>query len=391
MGWTSVLGQDRVKDTLQQTVARDRVAHAYLFHGPDGTGKRAAGLAFAQTLLCLNSSDAPCGHCQPCSKVQRLIHPDLHILFPAPKDANTDDLTARVQRLAEHPYAAVDYVRRPSLNDPSKTSNKQAFYSVARVNEALRRTMSFKPVEGRYKIALLTDAHLLRTEAANAFLKLLEEPGPRTVFVLTTNRLDRVLPTILSRCQRLRFDPLPADAIEHALTTRDGIATDRAGMLARMADGSYSRALELAENETLLADRELVLTFFRHAYTRNIDQLADRIEEMGRTGRERVKGMLRLMLSWLRDLMLYHTLQTQAPLVNIDQREAIRNFCEKVPNADVEAMVTLVEEGMDLVERNVHVNLLLTVLAHALGRAMRGQAVPGLFVPLPEQVLQAVS
>jgi len=391
MGWESVLGQDRVKDTLRQTVARGRVAHAYLFHGPDGTGKRAAGLALAQTLLCQHPSEAPCGRCPACRKVERLIHPDLHVLFPAPKDVSVDDLTARVQRLAEHPYAAVDFVRRPSLTDPSKTSNKQAFYSVARVNEALRRTMSFKPVEGRYKVALLTDAHLLRTEAANAFLKLLEEPGPQTVFILTTNRLDRMLPTILSRCQRLRFDPLPAETIEHALATRDGLASDRAGMLARMADGSYSRALELAENETLLADRQLVLVFFRHAYTRNIDQLADRVEEMGRTGRERVKGMLRLMLSWLRDLLLYRTLGSQAPLVNIDQRDAIRNFCEKVPGANLEAMVELVEEAMELVERNVHVNLLLIVLAHALGRAMRGHTVPGLFVPLPEQALHAVS
>jgi DNA polymerase-3 subunit delta' len=292
--------------------------------------------------------------------------------------------------VAQHPYRAIDYVRRPSLSDPSQTSNKQAFYSIKRINDAFRRSMSYKPLEGRYKIAVITDADLMRTEAANGFLKLLEEPGPQTIFMLTTSRPDRLLPTILSRCQRLRFDPLPAEGIEHALIERDDVEPGYAATLARMADGSYTRALDLAENEALMADRDFVVQFMRMSYARHTDHLADLIQQLGKMGRERIKSVLRLMLSWIRDLVLFDAMGTQATLVNVDQADGIGKFCHNVPDADLEAMLRLVEETIELVERNVHLNLVLTSLAMALGRAMRESHSGHLYVPLAEQDTFAV-
>lgn len=380
--WSELIDQARVVEALRRTIAGGRVAHAYLFYGPDGVGKRATALAFAQTLLCERGGDDACGRCLACTKVTRLLHPDVHVLFPYPTDADEHEVAVRLQLMAENPYAAIDFVRRPSLSDPSKTSNKQAFYPVARINEEVRRAMSFKPVEGRYKIAIMTDADLLRTEAANAFLKLLEEPTPQTVFVLTTSRPDRLLPTILSRCQRIRFDALPAEALEEALVARAGVEPGPAATLARMADGSYTRALDLAENDDLMASRELVIEFFRQAYARNVDRLADLIDEVGKLGRERLKGWLGLMLRWLRDLLLYRTMGADAPLVNVDQADAVARFCDNLPDADLEAMVGLIEDATELVERNVHVGLALTALAHALGRAMRGPHAGRLYVPL---------
>ncbi|RMF60029.1 MAG: DNA polymerase III subunit delta' [Bacteroidetes bacterium] len=382
--WDHVIGQERVVTALQRAVDEGRVAHAYLFHGPDGVGKRAVALAFAQALQCEREGARPCGQCGPCEKVRRLIHPDVHVLFPQPGDADTDDVAARLARLAENPYAAVDFVRRPALDDPTKTSNKQALYTVARINEDLRRAMSFKPVEGRYKVAILTDVERMRVEAANAFLKLLEEPGPQTVFVLTTGRPDLLLPTIVSRCQRLRFDVLEPEAIAQALAERAGREGGEAQLLARMAGGSFTRALDLAENEVLLEDRAFVLAFFRHAYTRRIDPLADLVEQAARMSRERFKGVLALMLGWIRDLVLYRTLGPEAPLVNVDQQDAIARFCTNVPGADLEAMIGLVEEAIDLVERNVHLTLVATTLALALGRAMHGMPEERLYRPLTE-------
>lgn len=384
MPWTDLLDQHRVTETLRRALASDRIAHAYLFYGPDGVGKRAAALALAQALQCERGGDTACGKCLACTKVARMLHPDVHLLIPYPSDADPDDVAERLSRLAEHPYATIDYVRRPVLDDPSKASNKQAAYTVARINDTLRRAMSLRPVEGRYKVAVLTDAELLRTEAANAFLKLLEEPGPRTVFVLTSSRPDRLLPTIVSRCQKLRFDPLPAEALEAALRERDGLPGDRAAMVARMADGSYSRALDLAGNDDLMAGRKLVLDFLRIAYVRNVDKLADHVEQMSRMGREPIKSLLGLLLSWLRDLMLYRTLGDAAPLVNVDQADAVARFCDHVPEADLEAMVRLTEEAIDLVERNVHQALVLTTLAQALGRAMHGPHPGRLYTPLVE-------
>jgi DNA polymerase-3 subunit delta' len=353
MSWDDVIDQPRVTDALRRAVASGRIAHAYLFHGPDGVGKRAVALAFAQVLQCERGGDAACGQCLACTKVRRMLHPDVHVLLPYPSDADPGDVAERLARLGENPYAAVDFMRRPSLADPSKTSNKQAFYSVGRINEA-----------------------------ANAFLKLLEEPSPQTVLILTSSRPDRLLPTILSRCQRLRFDPLPAERIEAALTAREAVEPGYAATVARMADGSYTRALDLVENEDLQAGRTLVLDFFRLTYSQHVDRLADAVEHLSSLGRERTKGVLDLMLRWLRDLLLYRTLGDEAPLVNVDQRETIARFCDNVPQADLEAMVRLVEEAMELVGRNVHVTLVLTVLAQALGRAMRGPYPGRLYTPL---------
>ena len=155
-----------------------------------------------------------------------------------------------------------------------------------------------------------------------------------------------------------------------------------------MADGSYSRALDLAQNEDLLADRQMVLNYFRLAYVgsgpQHAAKLADAIEEMARLGRERLKSLLDLMLRWMRDLALYRVLGGGAPLVNVDQREAVERFCKNVPDADLEAMARLVEDAIELAERNVQLPLTLIVLADALGRAMRGQAPEHLYTPLAE-------
>ncbi len=388
MGWSSVLDQDRVVQTLRRALTQDRVAHAYLLHGPDGVGKRAVAYEMARALQCPEQSGEACDACPTCRKTRRMVHPDVHVNLPHPwsqeKDRDEEDMGKRIRRLGDNPYAAIDYVRRPSLSDPSETSNQQVYYRIDQVRQDVIQPMSLARGEGAYKVNILIDAEKMREEAANTFLKLLEEPPPQTVFLLTTNRPEQLLPTILSRCQQLRFDPLLPETIEQALVDRENMAPDEASMLSRMADGSYSRALELAENDALMTSRELVLDYFRAAYTQKVESLDQCIQELKSQGRERVKSVLRLMLRWMRDLLLYRTMGEEAPLVNVDQKEAVARFCNNLPDADLEGMVSLVEEAMELAERNVRVALVLTALAQGLARAMRGQEVESLYVPLSE-------
>jgi DNA polymerase-3 subunit delta' len=387
MAWSSIIDQERVVQTLRRALTRSRVAHAYLFHGPDGVGKRAVALEMARALQCTAQTDEACEACPACRKTRRMVHPDVHVLFPYPKGTDEEDVAARIQRFGEDPYAAVDYVRRPSLSDPTETSNKQVMYHIDRVQDDLLHPMRYRPAEGQYKVALITDVQHMNETAANAFLKLLEEPPPQTVFLLTTSRPEQLLPTIVSRCQRLRFDPLLPGSIETALQERGNMAPEKASMLARMADGSYSRAVELAENRDLMTSRTLVLQYLRAAFTLDVSQLSEHADEIAGQGRERVKSVLRLLLRWVRDLMLYRTLGDDAPLVNVDQAEAIARFCDNLPHADLEAMVAAVEQAIDLTERNVRRRLVLMSLGYALSRAMHGQSVE-LYVPLPEAALQ---
>jgi DNA polymerase III subunit delta' len=389
MGWDRIIEQERVVEVLSGAVARGRVAHAYLFHGPDGTGKRAAALALAQALECERKEQAPCGMCLPCDKVRRMIHPDVQVLLPYPSDTEADDLAERLQLLAEEPFAAIDYVRRPSLSDAAKSTNKQAFYQVDRIREEVRRAASLKPVEGRNKVFVITDADLLRSDAGNAFLKILEEPTDRTVFILTTSRPDRLLPTVLSRCQKLRFDRLSADAIEKALQERRGLDASRSAMIARMADGSYTRALALIDDEDLMQQRELVIEFLRRSYGWKVEGLAEIVDTVASSGREGTKAVLRLLVNWIRDLALYRAAGADAVLVNVDQAKTVADFCNGVPRADLDRMVRLVEEAAYLAERNVSLTMLLLTLARALYLSMRGRAPERLYTPLVETALEA--
>ncbi|WP_022836776.1 DNA polymerase III subunit [Salisaeta longa] len=392
MAWTALIEQERVERTLRRTLAQERVAHAYLFHGPAGVGKRAAALEMARALECTEQRAEACESCAACRKTRRMVHPDVHVLMPHPWSQegkrDEDDMAQRIKRLGDNPYAPVGYAQRPSLDDPTATSNKQVLYRIDQVHNDLLRPMSLHAGEGRYKVGIVPDVHRMREEGANAFLKLLEEPPPRTVFLLTTHRPQDLLPTITSRCQKLRFDMLSEAAIQRGLRRYTDVADERGAMLARMADGSLERALALHENEALLEHRMLVLEYLRSAYTQSTQTLNSQIQRLRNSGRESLKNALQLMLRWVRDLILYRALGTEAPLVNVDQREAIARFCDNLPDANLEAMVILIEEALALTTRNVRIELVLTTLAQALARVMRGLPADGLYVSLPAAAAQ---
>ena len=382
MTWTDVIDQEHVKAVLQRLIALDRLPHAMLFHGPDGCGKRAVSLALAQTLQCPTAGTTPCGACPPCKKVEKLVHPDVHVHFPQPSDADPHEVADRIRRLAADPYATVDFARRPSLDDPSRSSNRQTIYSVDTVRGELLRPMVYRPVEGRYKIAIVTDADSMNAPAANAFLKMLEEPPPRTLFVLTTSRLEYLLPTIVSRCHRLRFDPLPVSAIEEALVRREGAEAERAAIVARMAAGSFGRALDLLSDELLVVSRDQVVAFMRAAYAMDVRNVTELAGQMSSLGREPLKAAMNLLLLWIRDLLLHKELGQAAPIVNVDQGDTIARFCARLPDADFDAMARAVEDAVGLLERNVRADFLLQNLAFVFHGAIRGKRVEPLYSPL---------
>ncbi|MEO0558972.1 MAG: DNA polymerase III subunit delta' [Bacteroidota bacterium] len=395
MPWDRVIGQNRPKETLARTLASGRVAHAYLFHGPEGVGKRAAALAFAQALLCERRGtpsgpvDDACGSCLTCIRVARLVHPDVHLALPYPKvskradrDDRPDDYAERLQRIAQNPYAPIDYRHLAKL-DGDGPSNKQVAHRKMPIEAFVQRPITFKPVEGRRVVVVMPDAERMNDRSANLLLKALEEPGPDAVLILTAERVDDVLPTILSRCQRVRFDPLPAAQIESALQAREGIDAERATFVARMADGSYMRALELVQSPTLMEHRQLALEYVRAAYTLRPDRIAPLAEQAAKLGRETLKSWLGLVAVWVRDLVLAQAGPPEA-LVNVDQAEAVHKFVAALPMADLGAMSERVEEAADLIEANANPMLTLTTLAYALADAMRGQSQGRLFAPLDQ-------
>lgn len=382
MYWNNIIGQEKVVDILKHSVDAGRVAHAYLFHGKDGTGKRATALALAKQLQCQGCGGTP--PCSACRHAELLQHPDILVLMPEPSDAKPQDTAERIALLAEDPYAAVDFVRAPGLGSRKSagTRLKKAVYSVDRINLQLRQKMTIRPMNGAYRIAIITDVDAINKQAANAFLKLLEEPGPDTLFILTTSRKDLLPQTIISRCQHVAFESLSPEIISRALRNRKGVEAGLAEIVANMSQGSYLRALELTESEEFRDDRQRVLTFLRLAFIGKIGQQADLIGEISQSSRDRIRNLLKLLLSWIRDVVLYREAGEDAPITNRDQKQEISKFSQNLRSADLDAMFRLVEDALRLTELNVSTTLILLNLSQSLGRAMRRPHSGKLFKPL---------
>lgn len=353
----------------------------------------ALAMAFAQALECerIGTPGGPagdaCGTCLSCTKVARMLHPDVRLYLPfprvskAPKDNRPSDYPERVRLVGTDPHGAFDYRSRANL-DGSTPQNKQVQHRRKPIEELFRSEMTKHPVEGRHVVGILADADRIRTEAANSILKLLEEPAPSVVLVLLAEQVQNVLPTIVSRCQRVRLDPLSPEAIQTALTARVGTPSDIAGVVARMADGSFTRARRLVGSEELESLRSDALDFVRSAYTGNAGKLMPIVDRVGKLGREGAKSWLALVHDYVRDLVVARASGAAAPVVNVDQIESIRNFVAHLPQADLESMAEQVEEAIGLVTGNTPVALVTLTLAYGLRDAMHGRARGSLVRPL---------
>ena len=252
MAWNDVIGHETVKRLLTVHIKTGRVANAYLFAGREGIGKRRLGLEMAKALNCESRPDGPCDMCSSCTQMARGVHPDLHVLIPtgASEQISIDAIRHMLSRVALRPYRA------------------------------------------KVQVVLLDGAERLTEEAANSVLKTLEEPGATTFFQLITAKASACVPTIVSRCQLLACSPLSAEAVERILVSHE-IDAQVAAKVARLSDGSVSRALELAERWT---ERQPILA--RCAS----ETLSAWLDEPLPETRHEVDVLLEEMIGWLRDV-----------------------------------------------------------------------------------------
>ncbi len=220
MTWQGIQGHDDVVAMFRRALSRGRLAGAFLFVGPEGVGKRAFALKLAQTLLCQRSPEAemaPCGKCPGCLQTLALTHPDLQ-LVSKPPDKNVLPVELFIGRKER------------------------------RMQEGLCHDISLKPFMGRRKVALIDDADFLAAEGANSLLKTLEEPPPASTLILIGTSPEKQLPTIRSRCQLVRFQPLSEEVVAE-LALSQGIAEniEQSRQVAQHAEGSLRRAAELAD------------------------------------------------------------------------------------------------------------------------------------------------
>ncbi|HEX9006821.1 MAG TPA: DNA polymerase III subunit delta' [Bacteroidota bacterium] len=375
MAWSQVIGQYRVKDLLLHALRSGRLPHALLFVGPEGVGKDAAALELARTIHCERGGEEACGQCNACRRVALLEHPDVRLVVPLPRGRDESDDDGPLEKLPEADIRAVqEEMRRKGADPYYRVVVPRA--NVIKVNSIreVRREASMTTSDHRRRVTIISQAEQMQPPAQNMLLKTLEEPAGDTMLILTTAHHDQLLPTIASRCQTVRFDQLSEGELARALVERNGVAPEAAAVTARLADGSYTRAVELLA-EDLPALRRDVVQFVRHALSPGAGPLLDDIDRLADSrDRELIRRFLLLMMVWFRDAMV---LANGGAVINLDQQEDLRRFVARFGTADLPRILNGAERALTLLDRNVQIRLLLINIALLTRAAVFGDAYQG--------------
>ncbi|MGH2643175.1 MAG: ATP-binding protein, partial [Chitinophagaceae bacterium] len=291
MLFSDVIGHQATKDFLLQTVKQNRLSHALLFQAPEGAGGLPMALAFAQYIVCTNKRDNDsCGECGACKRASQFIHPDIHFSYPViprnsgDKPLSIDYIKEWREFIAQQPYGnSFDWLQ--FIN----AENKQGNIPASECRDILRK-FNLKSYESEYKILILWYPEFLSREG-NILLKMIEEPPPKTLFIFVAENTELVLPTILSRTQLVKMNPLTTKELSDALTVRASADKSNANRIAGLSEGNYREALHLMQHDT--SDFLEVLRKWLNAIILNKPLLLQSwIDEMAKTGREQQKQFL---------------------------------------------------------------------------------------------------
>lgn len=315
--FAGIRGHDRTLDLLRRALRQGRLGHAYLFTGPEGVGKKRAAQEMAQALLCVEKPGEGCDTCESCRRVQANTHPDFAVVALAP---GKKELT-------------IDQVRE------------------------LKRRLSLRSLRGGKKVALIDDAHLLNSAAQSALLKLLEEPPGDALLILMATNPSLLSRPLLSRCQQVRFAPLPLALVEEILIQVQGLAPEVARALAAFSQGSVGRALML-DSRIFTEERPMLLAALAEvpsASFRALSQLAEKLAQ----GEEEVVARLEVLLSWYRDLLRYQLLGEQVVEQNPDHLPLLARASAGGKIEQSLRYLTLVYDTIQALRRNANRQLAL--------------------------------
>ena len=332
-----VIGQGRAVRFLTELIERDRVPHALLFLGTSGTGAVAAALDFVQALHCRKDGAAACGHCAECHKVTNLNHPDSTLLFPFSQGVKEEDRQTALLQVWQSPY-------HYPLPD------KNAGITIDRVRQ-MQRQFTHSAFAGGWRTTLIFHADQMRAEAANAMLKTLEEPPVRSLMILVAAQGNALLPTIVSRCQFVKFPALSPQDISAGLTAR-GVDKTMADFIGRTCGGDLRRALDMTDGH--ITDRQDRSFKFLEALM--WEQEERTFEALAKLDRQEALDILAGAEIWLRDALLLQCGRGDC-IANADQEDNVGRLAEVFDLDQLAAIVKKIESLREMNQRNVNMNL----------------------------------
>jgi len=326
----SIIGHSAAKALLRRAFELGRLAHGYLFAGPEGVGKMTFALALAKFLLCkTHVDDDACGRCASCRRTAARSHPDLHLL----------EIDASKQGIV-----------------------------VEQVEQELLRPVWLKSYEGGWRCFLIDGAHTLRSEVANRLLKVLEEPPENTLLVLVSHQPSQVLPTLLSRCARVNFAPLSRDDVRIELAGRTKLEAVELETLVRYSRGRLGYGLKLTKDAFFRARGEFFRSFVDSPTQRNFDVAAELIAVCTKGNpskpdqRRELIAAMGVISRFFADAMALQTGVAEEFLTNVDQVELVRKANERFSSRALHDIIERIQEAAAFLAANVHMELTVASL-----------------------------
>jgi DNA polymerase-3 subunit delta' len=381
MSWDTIIGQRRAKTAIRAALASERLPHAWLFTGAEGTGKDAAAIEVARYLRCDNRQPqgTPCDACRGCATTAALQNLNVRFVFALPTGKGEDGRAdAPMLKLTDAELTVVQEQIALKAKDPyhNVTIPRAQQIKISSIRE-IKREFAYTTTEPGWRVVIISEAHLMGEEAANAFLKTLEEPAPQTLLILTSSHRERILPTILSRCQEIRFELLNDEEVATALVERNGAESINARLIAKLSSGSYSRGVELLSGD-LNQLRHDVISFLRAALRRSPQAVHGEIERLtGNADRTRLERTLALLQLWLRDAYALRLTGREDLVINSDQLKDIQSFNSKFASAPLEEMIGDIEKTIRAIRSNAQISLAFIVLSMRLMEGCYRKENPG--------------
>ncbi|MDD3840447.1 MAG: DNA polymerase III subunit delta' [Clostridia bacterium] len=314
MDFNNVIGQQNIVNALKNILCMGNVAHAYIFSGPEGTGKFTVANIFANALLCQGVGEVPCGRCKSCKMFVTQNHPDVEII-----------------------------------------TTKKASLGIDIIRD-MQEAIHIKPFFKGKKVYIIKDADKMTVQAQNCLLKTLEEPPSSVVLILLTENFHAFLPTIISRCQNFKFSRIPSERVRDFLTKRLNMAPEKAKIYAELSQGSIGKALKMAESDD-----------FKEMRGQLIDTISKILEYDKMTSlncvdffiqnKENRDEIFKNFIIWMRDILILKQTGDEQLVINLDKVDNIEKQVNRFTTSQIKYIIDIVQQTTELLNSNVNYQL----------------------------------
>ncbi len=370
MRFSEIPGNQEVKQKLIQSVKSGRVSHTQLFLGEDGSASFPLAWAYAQYISCQDKEEDSCGKCSSCLKFEKMVHPDVHWVFPVTTGKGTHPISDHYISEFRELFLKNPYSTESQWYTHLGTENKQGFISVTEATDLIKKT-SLKAYEGGYKFVLIWHAEKMNTSTANKLLKQLEEPPEKTIFILLTPQQERLLTTIISRVQITKIGILSDLEIRNFLTDKC-IGAEVLNQAVQLSEGNISEALRLSEGDK--ANKENTKRFqqwMRLSYQANILGVTDWVDEISKLGRERQKVFLQYALHMTRESLVRNFASIDLQRLTGEEQDFTQKFSPFINENNAIKLIEVLEKAHYDIGRNANAKILFTDLSLKLVLLLR--------------------